>query len=95
MSVQGQQVVQHGANFFVLTQINYTGGTMNSAAHVDQSAIQPVVIHMDGGTAPNVALGSVDSNFNKPINLTDGGSATTGRVMVVTYHVGAVGSVKP
>lgn len=93
MSVLGQQVVQHGANFFVLTQIQYSGGAMTAAAHVDQSAIQPVVIHLDGGTKPVVTLGSVDANFNKPINLDDAGTA--GRVMVITYHVGAVGSVKP
>lgn len=90
LGVSGQKVVDFYGQFFVFTKVNHDGGS--NTVSVDQSADTVRVFPLDGQTTPTVSLGSSDSNFQKDVTVSGGG---TGNCLVVTWHKTAVGSSKP
>ena len=76
---------------YVCTRVNHDG-TAIGTFEVDQSASQVVVIPLAGQVAPTATLdtaGSADY-FLKTVNL----NGVAGLCDVLTYHQGAVASVK-
>jgi len=90
LGIQGQKVVDVYGQVFVFTKINHDGGS--NTVSVDQSADTVRVFPLDGQTTPTVSLGTADSNFQKDVTVSGGGS---GACYVVTWHKTAVGSSKP
>ena len=91
LAILGQKQVRtrYDRNY-LMTEVRHDGGT--NTVSVDQSATVVAVLPLEGQTAPTVSLGSADSNNQKDITLTGGGS---GRVELVTLNGIAVASSKP
>lgn len=91
LGIIGQRFVEgHGRRMYVVTSVRHDGGS--NTVSVDQSASAVQVFALDGQTAPTVSLGSADSNNQKDVTVSGGGS---GVVDVWTYHGTNVASSKP
>lgn len=90
LAILGQKQIEgQGRRQYVFTNVQHDGGS--NTVSVDQTAEQVRVVSLDGQTAPTVTLGSSDSDFQKNVTVSGGGS---GRVDIITYHSTAVGSSK-
>jgi hypothetical protein len=91
-AVKGQKILQtFGPENHIRTVVEHSGPS-GSSFDVDQSADSVLSVrHKDGGTAPTATLGSA-SNGLKTITLSGG---TTGRVEVITLHLGRIGGFQP
>lgn len=90
LGILGQKHVEGlGKRMYVITQVRHDGGS--NTVSVDQTADQVRAVAIDGQTAPTVTLGSSDSNFQKDVTVSGGGS---GIVDIITYHKTAVASSK-
>jgi len=90
LGILGQKQVEGlGRRQYVITQVRHDGGS--NTVSVDQSADIVRAVPTDGQTAPTVTLGSSDSDFQKNVTVSGGGS---GLVDVITYHQTAVAGSK-
>jgi hypothetical protein len=85
-----KQIEASGKRQYVVHTVRHDGGS--NTVSVDQSASAVAVFPLDGQSAPTATVGSADSNNQKDVTLSGGGS---GQVDVWTYHSTAVASSKP
>jgi len=93
LAIRNQKIMPglDNANY-VCTRVNHDG-TAAGTFEVDQSASQVVVVPLAGQVAPTASLDAAGSSttFTKTVSL----NGVAGLCDVITYHQGAVASVKP